>query len=381
METEHELPPVDTGATVHQTVGARLKAARLARDLDLSDVARDTRIPVRHLAAIEADEHENLPALPYAIGFVKSFARIVGLSPEALGDQFRAETSKQPLITAPMSIEPLDEGRVPPRGVVIASLIVLAVLILGISGYLAGWFDSPTPQVAESAAPAEMGDDAAAVPVLATEQPVVPAPDVAVIAPAADAASPAPAPATVAAAAPAVDPAAVAGQPVVLTAREDAWIKIYTAPGVPAVRMGVLKAGERYEVPGDVAGLKLWTGKAGAIAVTVGGKAIAPLGGPAQTVRDVSLAPADLLARASVMQSRENSMAQMAAKTSTVSSSCYLNSPIMRDAFKNFVRLEDRFGMAARESIIEDISSKYKISPDCVKRVMVHGIENNWEMP
>ena len=35
----------------------------------------DTRVPVRHLRAIEADAHDSLPALPYAIGFVKTLAR------------------------------------------------------------------------------------------------------------------------------------------------------------------------------------------------------------------------------------------------------------------------------------------------------------------
>ena len=44
-------------------------------------------------------------------------------------------------------------------------------------------------------------------------------------------------------------------------------------------------------------GLLLWTGKAGVLKVIVGGRAIPPLGKPVETVRDVSLAPADLLAR------------------------------------------------------------------------------------
>src|SRR3546814_7687023 len=61
--------------------------------------------------------------------------------------------------------------------------------------------------------------------------------------------------------------------------------------------MGILKGGESYAVPGDPEQLLLWTGKAGAIRITVGGKPVAPLGQPVQTVRDISLAPGSLLAR------------------------------------------------------------------------------------
>lgn len=39
------------------------------------------------------------------------------------------------------------------------------------------------------------------------------------------------------------------------------------------------------------------TGKAGVLGIAIGGKALAPIGGPVQTVKDVSLAPADLAAR------------------------------------------------------------------------------------
>src|SRR3546814_9446456 len=86
------------------------------------------------------------------------------------------------------------------------------------------------------------------------------------------------------------------GAPVVRTASEDAWIKVYDTSG-QTVRMGILKGGESYAVPGDPEQLLLWTGKAGAIRITVGGKPVAPLGQPVQTVRDISLAPGSLLAR------------------------------------------------------------------------------------
>src|SRR3546814_8677773 len=40
------------------------------------------------------------------------------------------------------------------------------------------------------------------------------------------------------------------GAPVVLTASEDAWLKVYDTRG-QTVRMGILNGGESYAVPGD----------------------------------------------------------------------------------------------------------------------------------
>lgn len=261
-----------------QRTGAVLTAARNAAGIDLVDLARDTRIPLRHLKAIEADSHASLPALPYTIGFVKTFAKAVGLDPEAVAAQFRSETSKLAHVPSLPSLEPLDERRLPSRGLVGTSLAIIVLIIAGLSAWGAGLFDPALPTA----------------PVIVAAP--SPAPASEVTAPTGDVGVAAPAPAPVAAA---TQPAAVPGAgPVVLTANEDVWIKIYDRTTRTSAKIGILKAGESFAVPIDPPGLQLWTGKAGALTVTVNGKPIPPLGGPVQTVRDVSLAPADLLARA-----------------------------------------------------------------------------------
>ena len=64
----------------------RRPAARGARGA--GPVARRYRpadaLPVRHLVQIEDGRLEGLPAAPYSAGFVKSYARAVGLDPVAL---------------------------------------------------------------------------------------------------------------------------------------------------------------------------------------------------------------------------------------------------------------------------------------------------------
>ena len=275
-------------------VGAILGDARTASGLELTDIARDTRVPVRHLAAIEADAHDNLPALPYAIGFVKAFARAVGLDAEAVGAQFRAETTKVAHTPAPPPMVPLDERRLPPRGLVTVSIVAVLVVIGAVIAWSAGAFDSavrtepapvaaatPIPQATTAVEPSA-GDPSTA----ASANPNPAVPTAAVTPPVATVALPT---------------AATAGAGrVVITASDDAWYRIsaydQTAHKVVTVKTGVLAKGEHYDVT-PVPGQRLWTGRAGALQISVDGRALPPLGGPVETVKNVSLDAADLRAR------------------------------------------------------------------------------------
>jgi hypothetical protein len=84
---------------------------------------------------------------------------------------------------------------------------------------------------------------------------------------------------------------------VVLTAREDVWVKIYDRATGRRAFMGLLAAGQRYEVPADGPPLTLRSGRAGALVVSVGGTPLPPLGGPVQTIDGVVLTAPALAAR------------------------------------------------------------------------------------
>ena len=242
------------------TTGAILAAARNAAGLDLDDIARSTRVPLRHLKALEADSHESLPALPYAQGFVRAFASSVGLDPEELSKRFRAETSKQPHVPSNVPMAALDERRLPSPGLVIVSLVALVVVISLLSAWGAGAFDPDTPP---------------APPVVMT--PPVERP--------------------VATLAPPPPPPSLAQGPVVLTASEEVWVRIFDPATQTIAFSGIMQPGQKFEVPASPPGLRLWTGRAGALVITLSGRALPPLGGPAEVLKDVSLAPADLIAR------------------------------------------------------------------------------------
>ncbi|OYX47083.1 MAG: hypothetical protein B7Y97_12975 [Sphingomonas sp. 32-66-10] len=61
------------------SVGSALAEARRRRALSIEDIAAETRVPIRYLAAIEAERFDVFPGLIYLKGFVKAFARAVGL--------------------------------------------------------------------------------------------------------------------------------------------------------------------------------------------------------------------------------------------------------------------------------------------------------------
>ncbi|MDQ6788540.1 MAG: helix-turn-helix domain-containing protein [Acidobacteriota bacterium] len=69
------------------TLGEKLRQAREARGISISEVAEQTRISGLYLQSIENDDYRTLPGGIFNKGFVKSYARYVGIDEqEALQD-------------------------------------------------------------------------------------------------------------------------------------------------------------------------------------------------------------------------------------------------------------------------------------------------------
>jgi cytoskeletal protein RodZ len=244
------------------TVGEQLHAARTERGLTLNEVAAQTRIPMRHLEAIEKSDFGALPGSTYSIGFAKSYARFVGLDANVVADELRTELAQgghAGFTPAKPEYEPTDPSRVPPRWLAWTAAIVA---ILGIAGY-ALWknyalsSDPSTIVTAESILPAQPAVEKAKAPVTA---------------------------------------APVATGPVVLTASDTVWIKIYDAENKRLFE-SEMKAGDSFTVPADANNPMIVTGRPQHLKVTVGGQAVAALGNADITIADVGVSAAALLAR------------------------------------------------------------------------------------
>src|SRR3954469_11247617 len=251
------MAEMDQDQNLGAPIGERLRIAREAKGLSLDDVARQTRIPVRHLEHIEREEWESLPAITYSVGFVRSYANAVDLDGPALGAELREQLGATRIAGPATSYyEPADPARVPPRWIAIAAAL-LAILI--VVGYLV-WRNHA------------VGDADAVGP------------------PSAEIPPPTRAPAQQAA--PAAAPGAANG-PVTLTASEDVWVRIYEAHSPKSIFQGTLKAGQSYQVPATAQAPEIRTGRANVLRVSVGSAVVPPLGPPETMVKDVSLRAAD----------------------------------------------------------------------------------------
>ena len=237
---------------IPMTACERLRDAREAAEMSLEDVATTTRIATRHLASLEAGEFSKLPAPTYSVGFARSYAAAVGLDRNEIGEQVRAEIGGTRLAPHQAEqFEPMDPKRTMPRWLIIAAIAAIAVVAL-----LATWLNNRSMNAPDN--------------VTATEAAPV------------DAAAAAPA---------AVVP--VTAQSVSIAATGDAWVQI--KDGATLIKEGVMKAGERFDIPLTATAPKLTTGKAESLTISVGPKTVAQVGPSATKVRDVSLLPSDLL--------------------------------------------------------------------------------------
>ncbi len=258
MENEVGDQAPDNEEFRFQTVGEQLKAERLAQGLTLTDVATRTRVPMRHLESIENSQFSNLPGSTYTLGFTRSYARALNLDAAKLGNDLRAELSQSghdSYHVPAQNYEPADPSRVPSRTL---AWTAAAVAVLVLAGYLL-W--------------RSMMLGGGSAPVAAD------APEPVAAAPVASPATPAP-----------------ASGAVVLTATNTVWIKVYDADNKRLFE-SEMKVGDTFTVPADANKPMIVTGRPQSLVVTVGGKAVPPLGAADVTIKDVDISAAGLAAR------------------------------------------------------------------------------------
>lgn len=251
----------EQGALFAKTAGEQLREAREAQGLSLADIANHTRVPIRHLAAIEEGRFDAMPSPTYAIGFARSYARVVGLDERAIANAVR-HSPQLPVANAVDydAYEPSDPKRLPSRGLATAAAAIALLLVIGVAIYYGTTWLRGSGDRAAQAAPS----DAPAI-----------------------------------AAAPAAAPTPAGGGQVTLVATDRVWLRVYDAAGKTLVERE-LAAGDRYDVPGDAAAPMINIGRPDKVRVTINGSAVAPLGDGSHAIKDVPIGAAALLARGSV---------------------------------------------------------------------------------
>lgn len=75
--------------------GEKLRRARRHSRVQIRDVARETRIDVRHLEALERNDFEKLPGGAFNKGFVRTYAQFLGLDPAMAVRDYEDEVEAQ----------------------------------------------------------------------------------------------------------------------------------------------------------------------------------------------------------------------------------------------------------------------------------------------
>ena len=76
--------------------GAKLKQEREKRGVTLEDISRSTKIGTRLLRALEEDHFDQLPGGIFNKGFIRSYARVVGINEEDAIEEYLAATGGGP---------------------------------------------------------------------------------------------------------------------------------------------------------------------------------------------------------------------------------------------------------------------------------------------
>ena len=224
------------------TVGEKLRAAREAQGLELVEVASRTRIPQRHLEAIEQSNFRSLPSVTYAIGFAKAYARSIGADEVALARELRVELGNNPERAAPTpSYEMSDPTRVPPPWLAWAGALVALIALIGAGlWYGTDWFRGSAPPETITTA-----TDAGSLggPTNQTAPVAVPRP--------------------------------ASGGQVTLVAQDKVWIRVTDGTGNRLVEKE-MAAGERYDVPATADRPRVRTGAPDKIQVLLNGSIVRP---------------------------------------------------------------------------------------------------------
>ncbi|GAU01539.1 helix-turn-helix domain-containing protein [Burkholderia stabilis] len=307
--------PAPAGLESLAAVGSRLAQLRETKGWTVDDVSARLKVAPQKLRALEAGDISHLPGATFALGVVRSYAKMLGVDPEPFAQALRRERGV-PEVDLSM---PASSGTDLPRGRVsiplggssrhhpwlwgtaIVVVAVVAVLMWHTGGdsssLLARFKGSDAEHASAASAPAASSssvDEAAASGASTVAANEISAPAAASAAPAQAIASAVPAPAapvataaasqpvvatTAASAAAPAEPASVvvaAGQSMVeLKVKQDCWFSVRDKNG-KELFSALVRAGETKQVAGD-GPFKVTIGnKAGLDAVAFDGKPVDP---------------------------------------------------------------------------------------------------------
>ena len=277
------------------SLGSHLRSLREAKQASLDDMARSTRVGIRHLEALEEERLADLPSPVFVRGFIRAYCGFLREDPQGALDRYQILAGARAAAAA---------ASAPPRArttwamssvvVGLALLVILGASLLALNFAMrrtggtsvAATKTDPEESAASRvlAPPAPAAAPSAPEPASATSPPVKPAPPVAAVPdPVRLGGSPT---SSAASAAPAKAQPAAGSQRLLIRAVEPSWIRVQTDDG--RVVEELLPAGASREWATERRFL-VSIGNAGGVEVTVNGKVLPVLGGRGAVIHRLEL--------------------------------------------------------------------------------------------
>lgn len=112
-------------------IGTILKSSRLKQKKTLEEISSELCIRKIYLTALEEGNYDVLPPIPYGIGYIRTYARFLGLNPERAVKLYKAAAGIENDTKEDIPEEKTDVNRSNSRHVVIGAFSVM--------GIYAGW--------------------------------------------------------------------------------------------------------------------------------------------------------------------------------------------------------------------------------------------------
>ena len=258
--------------------GKRFSTARGALNLSREEVAKELRLGVEIISALEDEDHDKLAAPIYVTGYIRNYARLLKIPVEPLLAAYNKVQVDSPTIVA--NAIPKPSPSYSRLLIKVASLLIVLVLVAGIVSWFQSqnfepstWFSSPTEP--ESAEPLVVLPELAEpdeIPALVEQNEEVSEPDSTVITEPESAqideivAAPEPQPVL-------VKPAAEASNSeIVINLTSESWADIQDSTGKRLI-YGLLRTGKEYRLTGKVP-FKVFLGNAKGVRIEYNGQLI-----------------------------------------------------------------------------------------------------------
>jgi cytoskeleton protein RodZ len=119
-----------------ETLGQELKRRRETLNIELREVAEKTRVGMRFLHAIEADDFSAIPGGIYARSFIRAYAKQVGMDEEEAINRYRKQTNQddEDEVNEP---QPARDYPSEPSQLSLGLVVIGLLAVIGIGGYAA----------------------------------------------------------------------------------------------------------------------------------------------------------------------------------------------------------------------------------------------------